>query len=69
MLLKGAYCVGEHFVDPQTTMHQQTDVQESITKQDRNNINYPQKKHRLETVSQIFLLEVLNRFNGHQPHP
>ena len=28
--------------------HQQTDVHESITKQDRNNIlNDPQKKHRL----------------------
>ena len=27
-------------------MLQQTDVHESITKQDRNNINHPQKKHR-----------------------
>ena len=36
-----------------TTRHQQTqtDVHESITKQDRNNINDPQKKHRLGTVS------------------
>ena len=30
-----------------TARHQQTDVHESITKQDRNNINDPQKKHRL----------------------
>ena len=30
-----------------TTRHQQTDVHESITKQDRNNINDPQKKHHL----------------------
>ena len=37
-----------------TTRHQQTDVHESITKQDRNNINDPQKKHRLGTVSKIF---------------
>ena len=36
-----------------TTRHQQTDVHESITKQDRNNINDPQKKHRLETVKSI----------------
>ena len=34
-----------------TTRHQQTDVHESITKQDRNNINDPQNKHRLGTVS------------------
>ena len=40
-----------------TTRHQQTDVHESITKQDRNNINDPQKKHRLGTVSQNILLE------------
>ena len=31
-----------------TTRHQQTDVHESITKQDRNNMNDPQKKHHLE---------------------
>ena len=31
--------------------HQHTDVHESITKQDRNNINDPQKKHRLGTIN------------------
>ena len=45
-------------------MHQQTDVHESITKQDRNNINDPQKKLRHEKVSKNILLEGLNRFNG-----
>ena len=45
-----------------TTMHQQTDVHESITKQDRNNINNPHKKHRLGTVSKNTLLEGSNRF-------
>ena len=39
-------------------------MQESITKQDRNNKNVLQKKHRLETVSKNILLEGLNRFNG-----
>ena len=34
-----------------STSHQQTDEYESITKQDRNNINDPHKKHRLGTVS------------------
>ena len=47
-----------------TTRHQQTDVHEIITKQDRNNINDPQKKHRLRTNSKTILLEGLNRFNG-----
>ena len=37
-----------------TTRQQQTDVHESITKQDRNNINDPQKKHRLGKVRKIF---------------
>ena len=46
------------------TMHQQTDVHESITKQDRNNINDPQKKRRLGTVCKNNLLEGLNRLNG-----
>ena len=41
-----------------------TDVHESITKQNRNNINDPQKKHRLGTVSKNNLLEDLNRFHG-----
>ena len=47
-----------------TTRPHQTDVHESITKHDRNNINDPQKKHRLGTVSIKILLECLNRFNG-----
>ena len=51
-----------------TTRHQQTDVYESITKQDRNNINDPQKKHRLGTVILNLTGEGggggLNRFNG-----
>ena len=33
-------------------------------KQDRNNINDPQKKYRLGTVSKNILLEGLTRFNG-----
>ena len=52
-----------------TSMHQQTDVHESITKQDRNNINDPQKKHRHEKVSKNILLEGLNRFNGAPTSP
>ena len=44
-------------------MHQQTDESESITKQDRNNMNDPQKKHGLGTVSKNILLEGLNPFN------
>ena len=51
------------------TRHQQTDVHESITKQDRNNINDPQKKHRLGTVNKNILLEGLNRFNGAPTSP
>ena len=47
-----------------TTGHQQTDAHESITKQDRNNLKDPQKKHRLGTVSKNILLEGLNRFDG-----
>ena len=39
-----------------TRRHQQTDMHESITKQDRNNINDPQKKHPLGTVSKNILL-------------
>ena len=39
-------------------------MHESMTKQDRNNINDPQKKHHLGTVSKNILLEGLNRFNG-----
>ena len=46
-----------------TTRHQQTDVHESTTKQDRNNINDPQKKHRLGTVSKNILREGLNQLN------
>ena len=51
------------------TRHQQTDVHESITKQDRNNKNDPQKKHRLRTVSKNILLEGLNQFNGAPTSP
>ena len=47
-----------------TTWHQQTDVHESITKQDGNNINDPQKMHRLGKVGKTILLEGL-----YQPHP
>ena len=36
------------------------DAHKSITKQDKNNINDPQKKHRLETVSK-------NIFGGFKP--
>ena len=43
-----------------TTRHQQTDVHESITKQDINNMNDLQKKHRLGRVSKNILLEGLN---------
>ena len=42
---------------------------ESITKQDRNNINDPQKKRHLGTISKIILLEGINRFNVHHSHP
>ena len=41
-------------------MPQQTDVHERITKHNRNNINDPQKKHRLVTVSKDIILEDLN---------
>ena len=47
-----------------TTRHQQTDAHESITKQDKNNINDQQKKHRHGTVSKNILLIGLNQFNG-----
>ena len=46
-----------------TKRHHQTDVHESITKHDRNNINDPQKKHGLGTVSKYILLEGLNHLN------
>ena len=52
-----------------TTGHQQTDMHESITKQDRNNINDPQKKHRRGTVGKNILLEGLNRFNSAPTSP
>ena len=47
-----------------TSRHQQTDVHESITKQDRNNIKDPQKKHHLGTVRKThpdMTDELLNR--------
>ena len=52
-----------------TTRHQLTDVHESITTQDGNSINDPQKKHRLGTVSKNILLEGLNRYNGAPTSP
>ena len=52
-----------------TTRHQQTEVHESITKQDRNSINDPQKKHRFGLVSKNILLEGLHRFNDAQTSP
>ena len=54
---------GQPFTQQVTTRHQQTDMHESIIKQDRNNINDPQKKHRNGTVSRIILLEGLSLFN------
>ena len=47
----------------------QTCVHESITKQDRNNINDPLKNHLLGTVRKNILLEGLNRFNGAPTSP
>ena len=44
-------------------------MHESITKQDRNNLIDPQKKHRLGTVSKIILLYGLNWFNGAPTSP
>ena len=38
-------------------------------KQDRNNINDPQKKHRLGMVSKNILLEGLNQFHGAPTSP
>ena len=46
---------------PATTMHQQTDAHESTTKQDRNNTNEPQKKHRAGTVRKNIPLEGPNK--------
>ena len=46
-----------------------TDVHKSITKQDRNDMNDPQKKHRLGTGSKNILLKGLNRFNGASTSP
>ena len=51
------------------TKHQQTDMHESITKQDSKNINDLQKKLRLGSVSKNILLEGLNRFNGAPTSP
>ena len=52
-----------------TTRHKQTDVHESMTKQDRNNINVPQERHLFGTVSKNILLEGFNRFNGAPTSP
>ena len=50
-------------------MRQKTDLHESITKQDRNNINDPQKKYRLGMVSKNILLEGLNQLNSAPTSP
>ena len=55
-----------------TTRHQQTDVHESITKQDKNNINDPPKKHRLGTTSEKVTtsqLDITNESQGVSPFP
>ena len=52
-----------------TTRHQLTDVHESITNQDRNNKNDPQKKHRHGTASKNIPMEGLNRSNGTPTSP
>ena len=41
----------------------------ALHKQDRNDINDPQKKHRLGTVSKYILLEGFNRFHGKPASP
>ena len=46
-----------------------TDAHESITKQDRNNINDPRKKHFLGAVSKNTPPEGLNRFNDAPTSP
>ena len=51
------------------TRYHQTDVHESITKQDGYTINDPQKKHCLGTVSKTILLEGLNQFQGAPTSP
>ena len=48
-----------------TTRHQQTELYESITKQDRNNITDQQKKHRLGTFSKKYFTDL----TVHQPQP
>ena len=60
---------GSAFSQQLTTRHHQTDAHESIRKQDRNNINDPQKMHRLGMVGKNILLEGLNRFNGAPTSP
>ena len=45
-------------------MHRQTDVHESITKQDRNNVNDHRRSTALDRSVKIIILEGLNRFNG-----
>ena len=47
-----------------SAVSQQVTTRHKQTKQDRNSINDPQKKHCLGTVSKNILLEGLNRFNG-----
>ena len=52
-----------------TTRQKQTSVYGSITKQNRNNINDPQKKNRLGMVSKNILLQGINQFNGAPTSP
>ena len=56
-------------VSPFPVGDHKADVHENIKKQDRNNINDPQKKHRLGTVCKNILLEDLNRFHGEPTSP
>ena len=49
------------------TRHQQTDVNEGITRQDQNNIKDLHKKHLLETVSKNILLDgLINQTKLHE---
>ena len=56
-----------------TTRRQQTDVHQSIRKQDRNDINNSQQKNKrstaLERSVKNILQEGLNRFNGAPTSP
>ena len=51
-----------------TTMQQWTDAKAWQT-QYINNTNEPQKKYRIGMISKNILLDGLNWFTVHQPHP